>query len=224
MFGLKLKAADAIIGGSIAALGNIAGGAIGANSAKDVNKQLLDFQKNRYQYGVADMKAAGLNPMLMTGGGSPPSAPSLSVPGQSTAQGVSNAFRAFNERQQLNASLDLNEEEVKNKKQMNKLIQAQTLKATSDAVVSQNTALGIAQKNQQGNLKTTFSSWLNNAVQGVLGEKLTKDLSSPEGVESLIKKYGTDFLKYLIPDNVSSAKSFDPNAHIKYKSGMKTDD
>lgn len=78
--------------GAIAgAAGSIIGGALGANSAKDVNRQQMEYEKNRYQYAVKDMRKAGLNPMLMMGQGSAGHAPSMQNPGATLQAGLTGA-------------------------------------------------------------------------------------------------------------------------------------
>lgn len=65
------------------AVGGVVGGLIGANGAKAANDASWAHQKelyqNRYQWQVADMRKAGLNPVLAASGGGL-SAPSVSAP------------------------------------------------------------------------------------------------------------------------------------------------
>jgi len=69
----------------LGAIGAIGGALLGASSARSVNRQSMAFQKeamqNKHQWGVADMKAAGLNPILSATGGAPSAggAPSVNL-------------------------------------------------------------------------------------------------------------------------------------------------
>jgi hypothetical protein len=49
---------------SLTALASIGSALIGSNSARSANRQSVDLAKRGYSYAVADMKRAGLNPIL----------------------------------------------------------------------------------------------------------------------------------------------------------------
>ena len=87
--------------------GNVAGAYIGAQSAKSINKkqialsrEQMDFQRDMsntaYQRAMADMRAAGINPIMVSkvGGATTPTGaqpPSLKDPAQSAFQAVNSA-------------------------------------------------------------------------------------------------------------------------------------
>lgn len=109
---------DVLIGGLAAGAGAVGGGLINASSAADINAETMKYNREMrddamrwnetmsntaYQRGMADMKKAGLNPMLayMKGGASTPNAPTSAVslenprPGDSLgglAKGMSTAM------------------------------------------------------------------------------------------------------------------------------------
>ena len=158
--------------GGIGAIGSVAssliGGGLGFLGAESSNKEARrmmqrqqDFQermyRNRYQYQMADMRAAGLNPILAYSQG-PPGAPSgasaiqplneMGAIGAELGRGVSSAIQA----RRMKADVELTEEQAKAAKETVKNI-------------AEDTKL----KNEQRNVAS--ADWMLKAVQQRLTAK-----------------------------------------------------
>ena len=109
------------IGAAIGAAGSILGGVLGSSGQKDANDANLQIaQENRefqermsntaYQRGTADMKAAGINPLMagMKGGASTPSGATATMQNEKAAlaSSSSTAFQAAIQAQSLEADLE----------------------------------------------------------------------------------------------------------------------
>lgn len=140
-----------LAGGAIGAIGSIIGGNQAANSAKDVNRQSIAFAKqsaqNKYQWTVNDMRAAGLNPMLMMShGATGANQPGLHNPGTTTqaaytgagqnlAAGINSAAAAKNAETQAavgHANVAIASEQVLNLAATRNLTYEQTFKVNQE--------------------------------------------------------------------------------------------
>lgn len=127
-------------GAAIGAIGNILGGSISANKSANSAKEALEAQKeamqNRHQWQVADLRKAGLNPILSANNGASTGGLNMPMPDYSGLQsGISSAAQLF---QQL-ADLRLKDAGVKK-------IEAETNKTNEEALT--NVALGNMYRTQ----------------------------------------------------------------------------
>lgn len=149
---LAVAAAPAIIGGAVSAMGQ--------HSANEENKRATReemafserMSNTQYQRGVADMKKAGINPMLAykQGGASSPSGSSYTaqnvgsaaVQGASSAQSVNRSLREQDlVKDQMGANIDLTNQQAINAHQSRDLIRAQIVSAKAQAAHSSASAL-----------------------------------------------------------------------------------
>ena len=123
---MAIPAAAGPIGAALISGGFSAFGQSRANrEARAAAQRQMDFQermfKNRYRYTMADMRAAGLNPILayQQGGGSPPSGASYTPQnvyagvGEAAGHGVSSSMAAI----RLKKELKLMDEQIEKTKQ-----------------------------------------------------------------------------------------------------------
>lgn len=196
---LLAAALPALIGGVASA-----GGAMLANSQADAAaKRQMDFQKetlqHQYQWGMADMKSAGLNPILAyrqggagSAGGSsytPQNVGAAAVQGGSTA--VSSAIQARAQESQLeNIAADTSLKTAQDKTQA--ALQVQSLAQAQQA--NANSALASAQTDKTraeiGILGEQYSSARAQAARAEIDEKLLKDNPWLRDVGTALRELG----------------------------------
>lgn len=150
--GLFSKATSAL-----STVGNLVGTYLDYSGARATNSAMMAFnaaeaQKNRdwqermsntaHQREVKDLEAAGLNPILSSGGtgasiGSGSSASvSLNNPMAGVQQGISNAFGSFAERENLKIQRTLAASQIVNQAFQNRLLQEQARQANTGSILN----------------------------------------------------------------------------------------
>lgn len=199
-----------ILGGLISGGSSLIGGIMGNNSQQEMARQnnqwnfLMQLQNqafqmgmssSAYQRGVADMKAAGLNPAMMFGGsGGPASTPpgsmssgTMPIVRDVIGPAVDSAMRAFG----LKSEVALREADVENRQATNSLIQQQTQKTADEAAnVRADTTLKtleVAPKKLQGALVQSMIE--QNRSSARQAESQAAELSARQG------KYTSDIEK-----------------------------
>jgi hypothetical protein len=136
----------ALIGAGGAIIGSSISGGMNRSSARSAQAANIEAMKNRHQWEVADLKAAGLNPILSAKHGGTAGMPGVSttVPdlGPSMAQGLTSAAGVMKSReevekiqqevQNLSAQYNLTQEQVKVASKQIHLIRAQTMKTFAE--------------------------------------------------------------------------------------------
>lgn len=136
---------------AIGAMGSIIGAGIGASSAKQVNDENVYLANTRYQRTTADMRKAGINPMMaVQSGSSAGSVPQLTNPADSASKTagalVKGVVDTANSAANVNMKKQLGEKAVAdtaNAVKTGELIDAQRAKTIADTQVSLNNAKNL---------------------------------------------------------------------------------
>lgn len=145
-----------LVGGGLAAVGNVIGGLFNSSAQADANKANIEeaarnreFQERMantaYQRGVADMRKAGINPLLAysQGGASAPSGNQATVQSTRVGDAVSSGLTG-GATTALQVYQSLNQAEVQQSQvELNK---AQELAAVRDAQLKESSALNVQQQ------------------------------------------------------------------------------
>lgn len=165
---------------------------------KDSADDMMEFQermaRNKHQYEVADLRAAGLNPILSAtsgmGSGSPSGA--MYTPenylGQAVSSGVE-AYRAEKEAEKKDQEIENLKEEIKKMRtDMNKTVSEATkidLEAANVPIVGKNIEQQTATAKASEDLLR-----VDAAVQNMYGHKLAQDANTSRQMERLLKQQG----------------------------------
>lgn len=140
---------DDLLVGGMNLIGGLAANATNAQSVKDTNAANMQIAQNQmnfqermsdtsYQRSMADMKAAGLNPMLayMKGGASTPSGASATMQAPQVQNPVGPAVNSAMEAAQTRKNMESQDAEIANKQTMGLILANQADKEESNARVA----------------------------------------------------------------------------------------
>lgn len=147
------KAVGSITGGDVLSAGaSLLGGVLGNQASAQQAQNQMDFQQynsnTAYQRAMADMRVAGLNPMLayQQGGASTPSGASamqndVITPALTTAAHLKRTAAEVDNMEKTNQNLDAENDRIHSDTALNKQLK---IKAAADAALSSSTAKKVA--------------------------------------------------------------------------------
>lgn len=184
---------DPAIGASLISGGaSLLGGLFGNNSAKKAANRQMDFQREMamksHQYEVADLRAAGLNPIL-SAGGSGAAVPSGAMPSLNQNV-VGDAINSALAVKMQKAQIDNIEQDTKVKKQTEGLVNDQSQKTIWETLQAQMSARLIENQAKSVGFDNVSKALEANIMTGASGEAIKMLEKLGVGADS-IKRMGS---------------------------------